>query len=156
LEHWGSKWGACRIEVDKDIPNNPTIRYESAWSPCTPLIQKISTLYPNVIFSVVSTEESNAFAISEIIHNGEVIDEQSVDPTQYPPELQEIVEKAEKDESEEAWEAWYDAESEWNNHIWDVIHDECSLVTKDYIKHLSRSKRRIREGKETEIFIPLT
>lgn len=155
-ELWGSKWGACDVQVDLHIPTSPTIRYESAWSPCTELIKNISVQYPNVVFSVVSTEESRMFAIYEIIHNGIVVDNEQIDPQQcLTPELEELYQKASSEGSEEAWEEWYEAESEWNSKIENRLTADCEAVTEEYIKHLAKSKRRIREGKEPETFIPL-
>jgi hypothetical protein len=150
VETWGSKWGACDVEID----NPQSIRFTSAWSPCTPLFIAVSKMYPNVIFSIVSTEEAQLFAHYQVIHNGETVWEESIDPTRYPPEVQAIADKAEEEDTAEAWEEWYEAESDWRNHTEDKLYDDCMLVTKQYIKHVAKSKRRAKQGKELDAFFP--
>jgi hypothetical protein len=120
------------------------------------LIKNISVQYPNIVFSIVSTEEARLFACYEIIHNGEVVAEESINPQNYPPEMDELYKKAETSESDEIWEEWYEADSEWNNDIEDRLDTEARLVTLEYLKHVAKKKRRTKEGKETESFIPLT
>jgi hypothetical protein len=150
IETWGSKWGACDVEID----NPESIRFTSAWSPCTPLFLAVSKMYPNVIFSIISTEEAQFFACYEVIHNGETVWGESIDPTRYPHEVQAIADKAEEEDTAEAWEAWYEAESDWRHHIDDRLDTDCSLVTKQYIKHVAKSKRRAKQGKELDTFVP--
>jgi hypothetical protein len=151
---WGSKWGACNVEIDDPLSPDTVIRYESAWSPCSQLIQTVSTKYPNVVFSILSTEESRAFAIYEIIHNGETVAEQGIDPSNYSPEVLEVLTNAETEETEEAWDKWYEAESDWNNSIEDILFTDCQSVARQYVKHLAQSKRREKQGKEPLIFSP--
>ena len=46
IETWGSKWGACNVEIDDPALDGKTLsmRYESAWSPCDALISKICSM----------------------------------------------------------------------------------------------------------------
>lgn len=152
IDRWGSKWGACSIETDYPLAN--TVRYESAWSPCTQLIINISVQYPNVIFSVVSTEEADLFACYEVIHNGNIVERGEIDPQNYDPEMQKVHDKATHEGTEEAWEEYYDALSEWNEKILDRLDTACDDITKQYEKHLAKIKRQRREGRMPDEFIP--
>jgi hypothetical protein len=72
---WGTKW-TC---LDKQgTPNHvflgtyDFVAYEftSAWSPFYPALEKISKMYPKLLFSVGSIEEQPAFAESQVYHDG--------------------------------------------------------------------------------------
>lgn len=70
---WGTKWGACDIEVNSERGKYPLhIRFESAWSPASGLIKGISAKYPTLIFGLRYTEEADFFAGYEIIQNGKI------------------------------------------------------------------------------------
>lgn len=155
-ETWGSKWGACRPEIDDPTPvaNTISIRYESAWSPADGLIQKISALYPNLIFGVSSDEESRAFVCWSVFHNGEVIEEGTRDPNFLTPELKLLSEKAEaEDASEEELETWWEAHNEWNNHLLEQCDDDIETCMKEYKKHLAYVRRCEKEGRTPRTFI---
>ena len=151
---WGSKWGACEVYVQNVEDSHLFITYESAWSPCSPLIQKISQQFPELSFGVYFTEESNAFAGYEVIHNGETVEESTIDTQDTPPELRKKYEKANEAEDESAWEEYWEAESEWNHYILDRISADCEDVLSQFAKYLATQKRRIKQGKEIDEFIP--
>jgi hypothetical protein len=77
--NWSTKWGACDFEWHEIniLPNSNFItgRFESAWGPALGLIKNISGQFPNLIFSIVFTEESNAFVGCSVFHAGEIIKE---------------------------------------------------------------------------------
>lgn len=82
-ENWGTKWGACHIQLDEDefkeINENGTSRpslmfsFESAWSPAVQLMQKVSAKFPKLIFGIYFTEEANFFAGYCVFHNGNIV-----------------------------------------------------------------------------------
>jgi len=153
---WGTKWGACSVEIDDEtiVNNTLNIRYESAWSPADMLILNISRQYPTLIFGTYSDEESRAFVCWSVFHNGEVIEEGGRDPQKLTPELHQIWEKTQEDDaSEEAWDEWYEAESEWNNYLTDECCDEMTTVMTEYKKHLAHIKRCEKEGRTPPTFI---
>jgi hypothetical protein len=155
-ETWGSKWGACRPEIDDPTPagNRISIRYESAWSPADGLIQKISALYPNLIFGTSSDEESRAFICWSVFHNGQIIEAGDRDPHYLTPELRILSEKAEADGAEEnALEEWWEAHSEWNNELLDQCDTDMLTCMKDYKKHLSYVRRCEKEGRLPRTFV---
>lgn len=153
---WGSKWGACRPEIDDPTPvnNSISIRYETAWCPADGLIRNISSLYPNLIFGVSSDEESRAFVCWQVFHNGQLIEEGERDPNFLTPELRKLSEKAEaEDADEEALEAWWEAHSEWNNYLMEQCDDDMDTVMSEYKKHLAYVRRCEKEGRTPRTFI---
>ena len=86
-ENWGTKWGACDLQVNDEINNQRlTMYYESAWSPASGLIKNISGQFPELIFAISYTEESCAFAGWQIFSNGYLIKEGNV-PTELSRKL---------------------------------------------------------------------
>jgi hypothetical protein len=155
---WGSKWGACNVEIDDPTSKekNLSMRYESAWSPCDGLICKISAMYPQLMFGVVSTEESSAFVAWSVFHNGEVIEEGGRDPQMLTPELDEKCKKANDPENpnlSEDEEDWYESFSEWEHHLVELCDDELVTVMTEYPKHLAYIKRCEKKGKMPQPFI---
>ena len=45
LQNWGTKWDACSVEITRDDEDYLEIRFDTAWSPATPVIEKIRELY---------------------------------------------------------------------------------------------------------------
>jgi hypothetical protein len=156
LETWGSKWGACRPEIDDTTPlaGKITVRYESAWSPADGLIQKISALYPNLIFGTSSDEESRAFVCWSVFHSGNIIEAGERDPQYLTPELLELSKKAEAEDAEEGLlEEWWEAHSEWNNELLDQCDTDMSACMNEYKKHLAYVRRCEKEGRTPRTFI---
>lgn len=156
LNLWGSKWGACRPEIDDPTPigNTISVRYESAWGPADGLIRNISSLYPNLIFGVSSDEESRAFIVWAVYHNGRTIEEGERDPNFLTPELRELSDKADADDApQEALEEWWEAHSEWNNYLMEQCDDDMETVMKEYKKHLAYVRRCEKEGRAPRTFI---
>lgn len=110
--NWGTKWGDgdfdWRSFGDETIvsPEETSISayYQTAWSPADGLIRNISSQFPSLTFSVVSTEESDAFACYSIFRAGELIAEGGEEPKR-PKELEE--------HPEEFDEEFYDKVNDW-------------------------------------------
>ena len=45
LQNWGTKWDACSVEITRDDEDYLEILFDTAWSPATPIIEKIRELY---------------------------------------------------------------------------------------------------------------
>ena len=45
LQNWGTKWDACSVEITRDDEDYLEICFDTAWSPATPVIEKIRELY---------------------------------------------------------------------------------------------------------------
>lgn len=70
IVNWGTKWGACRPEMDRVADDVLCINFESAWSPADELIRHISKMFPDLLFACAYTEESEAFIGWEVFLNG--------------------------------------------------------------------------------------
>ena len=92
--NWGTKWSPRveSLELSEYPDGSAYIQahYETAWSPASGLIAKISTEFPNLIFEVTFDEESMAYVGCEIFFQGRVFGT-DFDPHQienYPENLQ--------------------------------------------------------------------
>ena len=94
-DNWGTKWGDSDFDwTNLDSENlklEPTdvcisAYYQTAWSPADGLIRNISAKFPSLTFSVVSTEESDAFACYSIFRDGKLLAEGGEEPKR-PKEL---------------------------------------------------------------------
>ena len=45
LQNWGTKWDACHVQITRDDKDYLEICFDTAWSPATPVIEKIRELY---------------------------------------------------------------------------------------------------------------
>lgn len=119
-KNWGTKWGACdfdwkSFDMDDNYivgPNETYISayYQSAWGPADGLIRNISAKFPNLTFSVVSTEESDAFACFSIFRNGNLLAEGGEEP-QRPAELEKL--------ADEDTDAFYEQLGDWQCEVSD-------------------------------------
>lgn len=102
-ENWGTKWGACHIQLDasdliglRDLlgkRKSLMFSWESAWTPAIQLVQNISKQFPKLIFGFYYTEEANFFSGYCVCHNGEIIKDYET-----PQEIMEN--RSETDDSE--------------------------------------------------------
>jgi hypothetical protein len=54
-DNWGSKWGICEPERVDLSPQHIMYYFESAWSPVTPLVCKMSEIFPKLLFCLTYT-----------------------------------------------------------------------------------------------------
>ena len=67
--NWGTKWGV----YDVSLCENDTYMFQSAWSPATKIVQKLSEKFPNATFILKFADEGGGFIGYEHIKNGEII-----------------------------------------------------------------------------------
>jgi hypothetical protein len=50
--NWGTKWNACRPELTEDCATEGyiEIRFDTAWAPPTPVLEKVFTMFPKLSF----------------------------------------------------------------------------------------------------------
>ena len=67
IEHWGTKWNACRVEIDdiEPLSGEPkrvsaVIRFETAWAAPLPLFQACADAFPHLEFEVCWSDEESA------------------------------------------------------------------------------------------------
>jgi hypothetical protein len=61
VDKWGTKWGDCDTEQSHMFPGETHYYYQTAWSPCLGLIQKLSEMYPTLIFTTTFEELGMGF-----------------------------------------------------------------------------------------------
>lgn len=118
--NWSTKWGACEFDWNHFDAVAPIVYedeqtiivgyFESAWGPASGLIKKISGDYPNLIFSITFTEESNAFFGCEVFHQGEMVFDAGEDGDM-PESVSKKWEAAHADEN--LWDEAYQAQNDW-------------------------------------------
>ena len=80
---WGSKWGDCDLDFSITYHSDDTatveLFYETAWSPITEGLERISAKKKKLIFTTFYSEEGMGFQGYHKTANGEVLADQSAD-----------------------------------------------------------------------------
>jgi len=63
--HWGTKWNASDVELDFDSPRQLKVRFNTAWSPPMPIIEKIAEMFPFASISLDWEEEGGYYGNTE-------------------------------------------------------------------------------------------
>jgi hypothetical protein len=58
---WGTKWGAYDVKEPEVLNNCVIYRYQTAWSPPLPWIQKTSMLFPSLTFNIAAADEGGDY-----------------------------------------------------------------------------------------------
>jgi hypothetical protein len=117
-EVWGTKWGACDVQVTREPKHGKMLIYfESAWSPALGLLAEISRLNPTLVFAVSYDEEANLFAGWSVFAGGGLMGQGDVS-TDIPKKLEKRLEKAMKSKNEDDDEASGELDE-----VWEEIND---------------------------------
>jgi len=156
IERWGSKWGACRVEVTDPRANPLDITFESAWSPPTRLISAVSALFPDLLFGIYFDEESQAFIGYEIYSNGEIVEKYSDEPDPLShPDISALYDAYQNDDANPTAEnEYYDALNDYNNDLLDKACDEMEEIMRQYVQWQKRQYRRAKQGLSQQPFTP--
>lgn len=139
-DNWGTKWGDCDTASDEEIKDGDTslsVYYETAWSPATGLIAKISSLYPQLVFSVFSTEESDAFVCYQVFHKGTLVGEQE-STTEMPQEIAEM-----PTETSEELDEYYEALNDWQCERNDKISNGVDKFVENYLNQIKAQRDKV-------------
>jgi hypothetical protein len=69
--NWGTKWNACEVEWTDDNQ----VEFETAWSFCFPIVEKLSQLFPDIAIEFsYADEDCGSNTGTGTIKNGEEID----------------------------------------------------------------------------------
>ena len=52
IQHWGTKWGFVDPQLKKQKNDELYYYFETAWSPPDPLIEKMSKMFPKLVFEL--------------------------------------------------------------------------------------------------------
>jgi len=72
--HWGTKWSAYSGEILDESPEHLRLRFDTAWSPPTPIYAKLAEMFPEVTFTAQGVDEGWGFAFIIEAANGELED----------------------------------------------------------------------------------
>lgn len=71
ISYWGTKWDACEVEWVSDN----CVEFETAWSFCFPIVQKLSEMFPDVAIEFsYADEDCSSNTGTGTIKDGEEID----------------------------------------------------------------------------------
>ena len=73
IENWGTKWNAYEPSVRFVEDELLTIHFDTAWSPPTPIVEKMALMFPSLTFYLNYHEDGMGFLGSAIFANGEMI-----------------------------------------------------------------------------------
>lgn len=63
IANWGTKWGAYSFRmVQPETPEHIEFMFDTAWSPPTPVLEKLTELCPDIEFDVDAFDEGWCFA----------------------------------------------------------------------------------------------
>jgi len=81
VENWGTKWGICDPEIidewDYKDESEMVYSFRTAWSPPTPLIEKMSEMFPDIEFDLRFFEAGMAYNGVYRIKNGVIIENET-------------------------------------------------------------------------------
>jgi hypothetical protein len=58
---WGTKWGAYDLHIEQDDDEVLRVFYMTAWSPATPVLNKLAEMYPSLSFEMSVLDEGMGF-----------------------------------------------------------------------------------------------
>lgn len=67
-KNWGTKWNSVDAYVWNDL-----IQFQTAWSPCDPVIAALAEMFPVMRFTYTFYEELMGFCGKRVYENGEII-----------------------------------------------------------------------------------
>jgi|APSaa5957512622_1039677.scaffolds.fasta_scaffold59033_2 hypothetical protein len=74
VEHWGTKWDTGReVHADEGSATSQSFSFDTAWSPPTALVKKVSGDFPGLLFRLEYAECGMCFAGFEEYSDGEMI-----------------------------------------------------------------------------------
>lgn len=57
VANWGTKWDAYELKVLKDTPDQLKFRFQTAWAPPIPVLNKLMEMYPDLNFKCRGRDE---------------------------------------------------------------------------------------------------
>jgi hypothetical protein len=98
VENWGTKWEPG-FESQQKTENGYS--FDTAWSPPTPVIARLSELYPALIFTLTYAEPGNYFGGSDVFQAGVHLEETRIPDEGLPVFFKEVMGWEEEDPLEE-------------------------------------------------------
>jgi hypothetical protein len=89
IANWGTKWNAYFVLDPEYVTGGAMIRFSTAWSPATPVIARLSEIFPLAKLTLRYFDECWNFAGEALFEAGEA-DEDCFDPDQNDPKTRRI------------------------------------------------------------------
>lgn len=70
VDNWGTKWNFYDCEIEEDEGDYLMYRFQTAWSPITPVIIEMSKQFPKLTLNYFCDEEGGEFRFEETYENG--------------------------------------------------------------------------------------
>jgi len=71
--NWGTKWGFYEVEIQVEDSGLVVYRFLTAWTTISPVIEKMSQMFPMLTFDYYAEEETDEFNIREVYYGGKLI-----------------------------------------------------------------------------------
>lgn len=68
VKNWGTKWNSADVEIWDD-----EIQFQTAWSPCDPVIAALAEKFPTMRFTYTFYEPGMCFCGKRVYENGELL-----------------------------------------------------------------------------------
>jgi hypothetical protein len=73
IQNWGTKWDCYGGSVSEPLAGKLEANFNTAWSPPTPAILRLSEMYPDVEMTLHSLDEGGGFALTQEFLGGQVV-----------------------------------------------------------------------------------
>ena len=83
IKNWGTKWGDCYTELQKQDAENLLFYFESAWGPPVEGFTKVAKDFPKLIFYLTYEESGMCFEGYARWRDGDLVDELSQDSSHW-------------------------------------------------------------------------
>jgi len=99
IANWGTKWDACQCSISEDISIEENLPkkcktffyyFDTAWTPPVEWVNKVSTIFPNIQFTITYEETGCDFWGKETYVNGELID---IEEMSYSEHIWSLIDK---------------------------------------------------------------
>jgi len=133
IENWGTKWSPHIDDDEIDIYEGRIVSfsYDTAWSPPTALLRKISEIFPTLLITNTFDEEGMGFWGCEAFHGGKEVSSYGMSdgemPEVFADKRKAIEERYNSDDEDERWEAHgdlMDVGLEMKEHCEEVVYLE--------------------------------
>ena len=74
VECWGTKWNSYDNRFEVVEPTHLTMRFQTAWSPPTPVLEEIARQHPNLAIRIDYIDEGYGFAGTYTLSGGQIED----------------------------------------------------------------------------------
>ena len=77
IRNWGTKWGACDVDLSEHSKRSLLYYFNTAWSPPAPVVVEMSEKFPTLMFHLNYAEAGCAFQGNFWAKGGEIVKDES-------------------------------------------------------------------------------